>query len=272
MTFQNRSDCHNHSRNSYDGTDTVAHMCERAQELGLLYYTLTDHCECEDYNRQERDYKSVVENSYARMLEARESTRGKLNFLFGIELGQPLQNLEASADALRGRAYDFVIGSLHSLKGCRDFYFWEELNLELYTALDRYFEEILQMLNAGGFDSLGHLTYPLRYIVGDRGLQVDFDRYLDRVDLVYKLLIEKGIALELNTSGLRQNIGETLPNFSLLKRYRQMGGELVTIGSDAHCCPDLGKGIQEGMALLAEAGFTHFTVFKNRKPMMIELK
>ncbi|MEG1427825.1 MAG: histidinol-phosphatase HisJ family protein [Oscillospiraceae bacterium] len=270
MLYQNISDCHNHSNCSYDGKDSVSAMCRRGADLGLLYHTLTDHCECDEYIRETNDYISVVKKAYADMLDAQKKL-GE-SFLLGIELGQPLQNIAAVEDALSGRNYDFVIGSLHCLPNMPDFYFWDQVRLPLYTALDHYFEELRQMVLWGKFDTLAHLTYPLRYIVGEHGIPVDFDRYTERIRELYGIMIEKGIALELNTSGLRQKIGETLPNLELMTLYRKLGGELVTIGSDAHCTADLGKGIQEGLALLAQAGFSYYTVYKNRKPMMIAIR
>lgn len=269
MSYTNISDCHNHSNISYDGADSPRRMCRQAQELGLLYYTMTDHCECEDYDKAQLGYRPVVRAAYDEMLKLQEEFP---TLLRGIELGQPLQNPQAVKDVFAGRTYDFVIGSLHSLQNCRDFFFWKELNMAVYEALDRYFAELYAMVRAGGFDTLAHLTYPLRYIVGEAGIAVDMSRYTDHIRDLLRLLAEKGIALELNTSGLRQKIGVTLPDISYMKLYKSLGGELVTIGSDAHCAADLGRGLQEGLSLLEEAGFTHYAVFQNRQPRMVAIK
>ena len=269
MIYKNLSDCHNHSNISLDGKDSVTAMLDRAVELNLKYYTLTDHCECNTYT--EKKYKVNTKRAYEEMQRVKSEYKDKLNFLMGIELGQPLQNLSAAKDALAGRDYDVVLGSLHNIESFDDFYFWGRLNIDVYTALDQYFTELDEMIDWGGFDTLTHLTYPLRYIVGDCGINVDFSKYNDRVETVYKKLINKGIALEVNTSGLRQKIGETMPNRELLAMYRAMGGELVTVGSDAHSCQDLGKGIAEGFDILRSVGFDNFTVFIKRKPKQIEL-
>ena len=76
----------------------------------------------------------------------------------------------------------------------------------------------------------------------------------------------------MNTSGLRQKIGRALPDLPLVRRYRELGGELVTLGSDAHCVEDLGKGIEAGMDLLREAGFRHFAVYEQHKPILLPLE
>lgn len=271
MSYIHLSDCHNHSNISLDGTDPAEAMLKRAESLGLYYYTLTDHCECNTYI--EEDYKHVALKAYDEMCRLGREYSGQLRvtFLKGIELGQPMQDLSAAADALKGRDYDVVLGSLHNLSSCKDFYFWDQLNLDVDYALDRYFIELEEMVEWGRFDTLTHITYPLRYIVGDNGIYVDYSKYMERTEHIFKMLIDKGIALEINTSGLRQKIGETMPNARLIQLYKSLGGELITIGSDAHSCRDLGKGIEEGMDILKSAGFKAFTVFIKRKPVMVDL-
>ncbi len=270
MKYIHLSDCHNHSNISLDGHSPVRDMLDRAVELGLHYYALTDHCECNTY--YEEDYHGVVRKAWNEMTSLKDEYDGKVHFLRGIELGQATQNLEAAEDALSDRDYDVVLGSLHNLRDCKDFYYWDKPSYCVPEALDRYFTELHEMIDWGKFDTLTHISYPLRYIVGECGIPVDFTKYYDRVESVYKKLIEKGIALEINTSGLSQKIGETLPNTELLKMYRQMGGEMVTVGSDAHSAERLAQGMETGFDILTEAGFKYFTVFKKRKPLFITIK
>lgn len=270
MKYRHLSDCHNHSNISLDGHSPAKAMLDRACELGLYYYALTDHCECNVY--YEEDYHGVVRRAWDEMTRLKDEYSDKLHFLRGVELGQATQNLDAALDALQGRDYDIVLGSLHNLRNCKDFYYWNKPSYEVPEALDRYFVEIHEMLDWGKFDSLTHLTYPLRYIVGECGIPVDFTKYYDRVESVYKKLIEKGIALEMNVSGLNQKIGETLPNAELLKMYRQMGGELITVGSDAHNTDRLALGMETGFEILLDAGFKYFTVFEQRTPKFISIE
>lgn len=267
--YKNISDCHNHSNISYDGKDSPRDLCIKASSLGLIHHTITDHCECEEYDKQGRDYRSVVDKSHRALLELKEEFPA---LLIGIELGQPLQNPSAVEDVFSLREYDFVIGSLHSMQNCKDFYYWNKMNMEVYDALDRYFAELPSMVKAGGFDSLGHLSYPLRYICGENGLHVDMNRYDEPIRELFSLMVDNGIALELNTSGLRQKIGCTLPDINYIKLYRSLGGQMVTIGSDAHRCEDLGQGIVSGLQLLESAGFTHYTVFKKREPIYVKIQ
>ena len=128
------------------------------------------------------------------------------------------------------------------------------------------------MIHWGKFDSLGHLTYPLRYIEGDHGIPVDLTRHREAIDAIFRELIAAGKALEVNTSGYRQKIGRPLPDLPLVRRYRELGGELITLGSDAHSTQDLGKGIEAGMEMLREAGFRYFAVYEQHKPILLPLE
>lgn len=270
MEYKFACDCHNHSACSPDGNDSVAAMCARAKELGLYAYTLTDHCECQKF---EERYRTRVENAWAQM-EGQAPVKG-LRFYRGIELGQPNQDTAGAQAALEGREYDFVIGSIHNIRDFEDFFFLDYAGAPrdyIDSLLTAYWQELLEMIDWGGFDSLGHLTYPLRYIQGDHGIPVDLAEHQEAIDGVFTALVKAGKALEVNTSGLRQKIGCTLPDLPLLKRYRELGGRLVTLGSDAHSAADLAKGIDVGMDVLREAGFTEFALYIQRQPQMLPLE
>ena len=270
MKHRYACDCHNHSSCSPDASDAPAAMAARARELGLYAHTLTDHCECQKYAQR---YRSRVEEAWTQMEGV--SQAGGLRFYRGIELGQPNQDTEAAKEALRGRGYDFVIGSIHNIRDYEDFFFLDYTGKPagyIDGLLSAYWEELLELIAWGDFDALGHLTYPLRYIEGDHGIPVDLKKHQDAVDSVLKGLVRGGKALEVNTSGLRQKIGRALPDLPILSRYRELGGRLVTLGSDAHSTADLGRGIDQGMELLQAAGFTEFTLYIQRQPRQLPLE
>ena len=251
-------------------------MCDRAMALNLYAYTVTDHCECHEYlcSSQGFSYKEHSQNAFTAMQSKQAELQGKLHFYKGIELGQPMQNLAAAEEVLQ-RPYDFVLGSVHNIRYHEDFYYLDYSHMsaeELDGILIAYFDEMLEMLHWGNIDSLAHLTYPLRYIEGSHGMKVDLTRYHAKLQEIFSLLIEKQIALEINTSGLRQAIGRTLPDLPLLKQYYDRGGRLVTVGSDAHKAEDIAKGIAEGFTILQQAGFSAFAVYENHKPILLPLK
>lgn len=263
------SDCHTHSNCSPDGRHSPAAMLARAEELGLYAYTLTDHCESQEYWEKYRERSQKA-------FEAMEALSPKgVKFCRGLELGQPMQELSGAEEAAARFPYDFVIGSLHNLKNQEDFYFMDCTRMplaEIHGLLKEYWRELLEMIAWGGFDSLGHLTYPLRYIQGDQGIPLSLEPHREAMDQVFLALIQKEIALEVNTSGLRQKLGRAMPDLPLLTRYRELGGRLVTLGSDAHCTEDLAKGIDEGMELLKAAGFTEFAIYEKRRPVLLPLE
>lgn len=269
MKYPFISDSHTHSENSFDGKDCVIMLCEKAAQLGLYALTITDHCECHEY--YQNNVRQDIEGSIRDILKARGLYTDRLHIYTGIELGQPTQDPKAAAEALSLAEYDFVLGSLHNLKGEQDFYFLQYTPDNVKDLLARYFAEITDMIDDGHFDSLAHLTYPFRYMAADPSLGVTPAQYAEQIDAVLELLIRKDKALEINTSGLRQKIGVTLPDEAILRRFRELGGRYVTVGSDAHRWGDIGAGIEEAFPLLQHCGFTHFTIYRKRIPTLFPI-
>lgn len=269
MRYKNILDMHTHSDSSPDAVHAVSLMCEYAVKTGVRGLAVTDHCECNAYIRD--GYNITSAQSLFEAGKARSVFAGQLVVLIGVELGQATQNLEAANKVISRPSLDFVLGSMHNLRDRQDFYYLDYTLPENDPAalLDEYFDSLLELVAWGGFDSLAHLTYPLRYLPREGYRLSD---YADKIDAVFRALIEKGKALEINTSGLRQNLGVTLPDLPLVRRYRELGGELITIGSDAHCASDVGAGIADGMALAEEAGFHHVTLFQSRIPTPIRIE
>ena len=112
----------------------------------------------------------------------------------------------------------------------KDYYFMEFQSMtdeEIYASLRGYFDKLIQTVQKTDLDVLAHITYPLRYIVGDQGRRVCLDDYENQLHLLLTSVIEKGVSLEVNSSGLRQKIGEPLPNRLILQKYRELGGTMV---------------------------------------------
>lgn len=270
MKYRYISDSHTHSENSFDGNDSIIMMCENAYNLGLYSLTVTDHCECQDYFSE--NYKDSISKSIIDISKARALYHNKLIVLTGIELGQPTQYISAAKDALSLTDYDFVLGSLHNLKGEKDFYFLKYNEENVSKLLERYFNEVLELVQQNWFDSLAHLTYPMRYIEGNTKININLNAYKEIIDEILITLIKNDKALEVNTSGLRQKIGKTLPDGQIIKRYRELGGKYITLGSDAHRWGDIASGIEEGLYEILQCGFKHFTVFEKRQPHMLPIE
>ncbi len=269
MIFNNLCDTHSHSNHSPDSTATLLSMCEKAKSLNLLYYACADHCECDEYYEDTFKYNINAENSYIEQMKLKERFS---NLYCGVELGQAITCPEIEKKVLENRNYDFVIGSIHRLDGYDDFYFLDSTKHDPFMLLDKYFDMALNTVKYTDFDTLAHLSYPLRYLKTKDGASLNFDSYIDKIEIIFKELIIRGKSLEINTSGLRQPIGETLPNEKFLKLYKQLGGELITVGSDAHNPDDLAKGIDTAYEMLLRNGFKYITVYKQRKETLINIE
>lgn len=273
MAYKKLMDLHTHTDNSPDGHHSPMYMCESAQLKGLRAIAFTDHCEVDSYYKDH--YDRACYQTYFEMVKARSAFCGRLIVAAGIELGQPAYDTDLADKILASREYDVVIGSVHNLRNREDFYFMDYSNVthdEIDSMLEEYFKELYTMAQWGNFDIFAHLTYPLRYIVGENNIAVDMKKYDDIIEETLRTVAEKGIALEINTSGLRQPIGETLPTLPYVKRFKELGGENITIGSDSHYASDVGAGIEDGMALAAEAGFTHTVLYQRRIAVPIPIE
>ena len=270
MSVSYLADCHIHTDCSPDGADSAMMICESAARLGYYAVAITDHCECNAYRAA--GFERSVRESFYESKKAAAAFSGRLHVYTGVELGQPLQDPSVAEEVLDRFQYDFVLGSLHNVRGRKDFFEIDYSAVGIDEVLNQYFDEILEMIEWARFDSLAHLTYPWRYIVGERGLSIDGARFAARIDEVLRALIEKGRALELNTSGFRQKLGVSMPDFPVLLRYRELGGKLVTLGSDAHRWADVGGGIERGLRLLRKAGFRRYAVYVGRKPKFLPVE
>lgn len=269
MKYRFISDSHTHSECSFDGNDSVIMMCEQASGTGLYSITITDHCECHEYYAN--NVRSDIERSLRDISRARAMYSDRLRVYTGIELGQPTQDVKAAQEALSLGNYDFVLGSLHNLRGEQDFYFLEYTKDNADALLRRYFTEMLELAQQDMFDSLAHLDYPLRYITGNSGISVRCKDYQEMIDEILKTLVRNEKAMEVNTSGIRQVIGRTLPGIEMIQRFRELGGKYITLGSDAHRWGDIGSGIEYGLELLSRCGYTHFTVYDRREPHLLPI-
>lgn len=267
--YMNLFDSHVHSDNSHDGEHSITFLCENAEQKNLMGLCITDHYEL-DQNLAQADL--CLRNSFMETGKARQAFDYRLLVMNGIEMGQAIQNKEKAQEILRRYHFDFVLGSLHCIRGMDDFAYIDFSDLDVDVILTRYFEEILELCQWGQFDSLAHLTYPLRYITGQYHIPVDLSRYDSIIDEILRTLAQKGLGLEINTAGLRREIGQTAPTLPYIKRFRQLGGEILTFGSDAHRAQDLGAGLDTAIEMAKEAGFSYFAFFKKREPRMLSLR
>ena len=264
-------DQHTHSRNSHESNtvSTVEALCRAGEDAGLSGIAVTDH-----YDIRRRPCAVVTEQIRAsgeEILGTRARLGGRFHLGLGIELGEGHHDPEEAAAVLALAPYDLVLGSLHNLRDLRDFcYIGKDCpdKQELFRA---YLAEQMEMLHWGGYDVLAHLTYPFRYYLQSGGCP-DIREFEEELRGLFTAMAQQGKGLEVNTSGLvRPDHGRTMPELWELRLFRECGGELVTVGSDAHDASRVGGGIVCGAELLQAAGFRYQAVYRNRKPDMIPI-
>ncbi|MDR1927315.1 MAG: histidinol-phosphatase HisJ family protein [Oscillospiraceae bacterium] len=273
MPFKNVLDLHTHTDNSFDGSHSATLLCEKAVEKGLRAVAFTDHVEMDFFREQHFD--RTAQQSFFEIVRARSAFRGRLIVCAGVELGEPTYAPAEAEALLQHYSYDVVIGSIHNLRNKKDFWFlpYEKYDDTMIAALLReYFDELLALAQWGKFDILAHVTYPLRYICGEHGFAVDLRGYAAQIDAILEAAVKNQLALEINTSGLRQKLGKTMPEESIVRRFKALGGERITVGSDAHYAEHLGAGIEEGLALALRCGFNRTVLYQNREAVFVPIE
>ena len=260
-------DLHVHSVFSGDGHAYIEDMCAEAVKQGLSEIAFTEHV---DHNPADVSYgKFELDEFCAQVDAANRKFAGKLNVLKGIEFAEPqLYPAELRAFGSDGRL-DVIIGSVHWVGDVlisSDSFEGRDVE-EMYLG---YFNSLLQAVEMGGFDVLAHLDIVKRFGVQYVGpFQIELFR--KQITAILAAAVERKIALEVNTSGLRQPCVEAFPSIDILKLFRELGGELVTIGSDAHRIRHLGFGLADGLELIREAGFDAVTVYRHRQPELVSI-
>ena len=276
-------DCHTHTQFSMDSEADINAMIKKAKELNLAAYAITDHCECncwypkEHYENTELfdyfNYKDDFEASLSAVTELKEKY-SDFNLICGTELGQPLADLEIAEKCIADSRLDFVISSVHQIKDEKDFFYINYYHMstaEINNLLERYFSEVYELCKWGKFDVLGHLTYCLRYMKIRNGITPNMKLFDEIIAESLRTLADNGKGIEINTSGIRQGFGTTFPSLKYIKLFREFGGKIISIGSDAHKVRDLGANIAEGTELAKAAGFSEICYFKKRQPVFIKI-
>lgn len=256
-----------HSRRSPDGMYALTEMAAAAAAAGLDEICLTDHVDLRPWRAYVPPEHFPWRELEEEVREARAQWGDRIAIRLGAEMGEMVTDLPKAEVYWRDRpALDFVIGSLHVMGerfGYLDFTHIDQVAERYDEVIEDYLAQQLRHIAWGRFSVLGHLTLPLRYANERFHMGVTFDRHMDGVEAVLRALVERGIGLECNT-----NRGHgPLPGAEILTLYRQLGGEIVTLGSDAHRPEHVGLGIREGQELLRSCGFRYCCTFREMEPV-----
>lgn len=259
-------DFHMHSAVSYDGQSTGEEMALAAAAMGLQEICFTDHL---DYDPlagvQTMNFDTAAYNAAYDHLDI-----PGLKIRRGAEFGMLPDNAQQLQQDLQRRHFDFIIGSVHFVDGLDIYFktFWDDKTLE--QAEQRFLEETLSCVLAHeDYDVLGHLTYIAKARANPAHRPVPLNDYREITDEILKILVQRGKGLEINTSGMVR-CAEFLPSAEYLRRFKELGGEIVTVGSDAHDAVRVGEHCSEACRILKDI-FGYVCTFEDRKPIFHKL-
>ncbi|GMQ58304.1 histidinol-phosphatase HisJ family protein [Vallitalea sediminicola] len=263
-------DYHMHSSISPDSDSPMEEMCQSAIDKGFREIAITDHFEF--YSKGADGYKfneAYLDEYFKTINKCKQKFDGKLVIRKGIELGQQHLQLEMSNKIIESSKFDFILGSVHKIKNTDlSQIMYNDSIIDIYCK--RYLEQVYELVDKGDFDSLAHLDLIKRYS-SMRNVKANLFDYKIELAQIFERLIERNKGLEINTSSLRQGLDEPFPTIPILKMYKSMGGEIITIGSDSHNPFDIGKDFDKVIDILEEVGYKSIYTFENRNCQRIEL-
>ncbi len=264
---------HCHSKYSKDAKSELTEIIETAISKGVKALAITDHCNCK-FTPERNDYLTV--SACVKELNAlKEKYKKDIKLLTGVEIAEELHRKDDAEKMRKTNLYDVILGSSHEYKkgdeflrsATQEYDKWTES--EIKDFVNYYYDYILEMVKKTDIDVVCHLTLPLRYLKR-RGVNYDNTAHDETIKKIFLIMIEKSIALELNTSGVLS--GLFLPDEYYLKLYKSVGGKLITIGTDSHVAENVCQGFKEGLKLLKSVGFSEYYYFEKRKPIPVKIQ
>ena len=261
-------DSHTHSAYSFDsaGGYSVDDMCRAAISKGITHLAITDHY----------DINAVLEGLYTapdieklkeEIEAAKKKYRDRLVVSFGIELGSAIQYKKEALSFLEKYEFETVLASVHYMRGHDDFYNWDMKSLNTQSLENMwllYLKDLEETVEFGRSDVLCHLTYPIRDVrLAGKELDISFSD--DILERILKKVIKAQMLLEVNTSGYYQGLGEPLPDSHILGIYRDCGGRLISLASDAHIPRNIGASYANAARYLKKCGFSEVHFIKNKE-------
>jgi histidinol-phosphatase (PHP family) len=258
-------DYHHHTNHSFDSTASMIEVCKKAIENEIQEICFTEHF---SVNPLAPTYGHIVfENYLHEIRECREKFHSQLIVKAGIELCEPHLLKDQYDEILQPLDLDFILGSVHNLNNQK---LRLALNEDPATAYERYFNELLSMVSASDIDIIAHFDLMKRYAYKEHGLY-DVQEYQEIIELVLKKAIDRNIGIEINTSGLRTSLKQTMPSIEIIQLYKDLGGEILTIGSDSHKADTVGANLTDALSLAKDCGFKYIYKFDKRKPIPVKI-
>ena len=264
------SDYHLHTEFSGDSNQNIEQLIEWAVSLGLKEIAITDHFEY-DIEGMTDEFVLKLPQYVEKVLELQSRYKSKIDIKLGVEIGSQLHLKDYFESELKDYPLDIIIASCHSIEKV-DLYFCKiQEGRTKDQVQDLYFETLFKMVEIyENFSIVGHLDYVTRY-GGEKYRGLNYERQRDIIDKILKKLIEKGKGIEINTSGFRYKEDRFYPLKDIVKRYFELGGEIISVGSDAHKYQDMVAYFDKAYEFLKELGIKYITTFEKLKPVFIKI-
>lgn len=266
-----KADYHVHSYYSSDSKASMEEMIEKAIELGMNKICFTDHMDYDFPKQYGFSFVFEPEPYIKELTDLAERYKNRIQVLKGIELGLQPYLADRFKNLLSQYDFDFAIGSSHLVNKIDPYQseYWVGKTEE--EGITNYFESIIQNVKTfSDFQVYGHLDYVVRY-APNKNQSYSYIKYSDIIDEMLKAIIDSGKGIEINTSGYKYGLGFTHPQTDIIKRYKELGGELITIGSDGHKPEHLGYDFPIAEQLLLSLGFQYYATFVKKQPIFEKL-
>lgn len=271
MSGQIMSDFHLHTSFSADSEASMESMIQQGIQAGLTSLCFTEHLDLDYPKELGIDFSLDTESYQQTFLTLKEKYMDKIELRFGVELGLQPHLGDMHRDFIHKYPFDFIIGSTHIVDGMDPYYPYFYENRSEETAYLSYFKSTLENLkNFNEMDVYGHIDYVVRY-GPNKNQFYSYNCYREILDEILLTIIRNNLGIECNTGGIKYGLGHPNPCEEVLSRYQELGGEIITVGSDAHEPRHIGYAFEKIPELLKSCGFRYYTVFKNRTPEFIKL-
>lgn len=266
-------DSHVHTAFSTDSDEPMEQMVKQAVRAGLHGITFTDHMDYnfpQAFNQDDTDpapFTFDLEQYLAQIGRLEKIYGSQVRIYRGVELGLKRDAVERNMALSRDSRLDYIIGSIHLVDDIDPYFpqYWDTFGEK--AGITAYFETALQNVQDARvpIDTFGHLDYIVRYAPSGNRFY-SYRMYAELIDEILRVIVTRGISLEVNTSGYKNGGTMPNPNEDIIRRYRELGGESVTFGSDAHTAGLLAARFADAETIVRNAGFDHYVTFTGHKP------
>ncbi len=264
-------DCHIHTNFSLDSTANIEDVIKKAISINLKGIAITDHIDIDDNgNVMLNNSFEKINNQIILLQNLKEKYKKEIELLVAFEVGANNSNkaIDVVQKTLNMKELDFNILSTHEVDGKHCVRIFNDNKIESYS---KYFDSILTSVKTfENFCVYGHLDYITRYSKYEKN-DVEIKDYKNLIDEILKTIISKDAGLEVNTSGIKYGREDFYPQKDILKRYKELGGKILTIGSDAHKVHRVGDEFEFAKQYIKDCGFNEVAYFKERKPVFYKI-